>query len=820
VTPHACQKSAFNEIDHDWIDSSRGTVRRADPRLFLFESRMKTARPATLPLENPEDLGKLSALYSTHMTLALEDVRRLCGRDSPVGEWLKGVCLTAVFVSSATLARVGAGPTLALTAVHVGGLAAAGMCVLRFTGMPLSPSAFDRLTFAYLFGWVTVPVFALAVRLTGNHAAGLALATAILASGWLYARWRERRTPRGDIVLRVTVPPIPWAVYLLASLYVIGNVVLPFRCFGVDSLVREMYSDGFQRFGTTYALAASVPPRNPFVAGCPLVYYWFALFPYALEFRFIHADLFAIWKSGQAWTAWFLLVGLWGGVRAVFGRGLVAWGALLLGFAFSSYEVFANPKFLTAMETAVGLLPRIKAGWAAAAIRDPDHIIGVVNTYSDQLFIEDFLYIPHNALALIILLTALWWLAEARYVAAAWAVATLAGFNTFYLPVVAPALSLAILAGGGARRALAMSVLLASAAVLFLSLCGIVPLEFPAALGVAMTTALVLGVARTWISRGTPLSDGGMALLTRMAAVAFMATLLLLVLPHPIRNLGALFLNYGPAFPAGLAFVAMVGFFPRRYAAPPAGHVLILLLLGCAACWGLSSFLILQFDPHAPALLKNMAASVGFKINLFNLYHKVSKMVRLAWCLFAALGFALWFPRFVMWPRVAGWLLVAVLLPAALTGVARARTYCLRAPIPETRAAQYLIQHGCTTDTIVLLEDYRFSAINQLAPVSVFYISNWVGGSPGLTHAVGTWADQYLPAGFHSETQRREELSRNLFKAPLDRQRINAIVVQYGVHYILTRKPCDLGSIARQVVSSQGGYLYRVGTAPRAGESD
>ncbi len=754
------------------------------------------------------------------MTHVLEGFRRIGGRNAPVNERLKGVCLTVVLVSSVALARVGAGPALALTAVHVGGLAAAGMCVLRFTGMPLAQSAFDRLTFAYLFGWVTVPVLALAARLTGSHAAGLALATVMLASGWLYARWREGRAPRGEVVPRVTVPPIPWTVYLLACLYVLWNVVLPFRYFGIDSLVREMYSDGFQRFGTTYALAASIPPRNPFVAGCPLVYYWFALFPYALEFRFIHADLFAIWKTGQAWTACFLLVGLWGVLRAVFGRGIVAWSGLLLGFVFSSYEVFASPKWLTAMETAVGLVPRIMAGWAAAVVRDPDHIIGVVTTYSDQLFIEDFLYIPHNAVALIILLTALWWLAEERYVAASWAVATLAGFNTFYLPVVAPALSLAILAGAGPRRAVAMSLLLAAAAWLFLALCGIVSLRFPVVLAVAVTTALGIGGVRTWISRGTPLSDDGMARLTRLAAAAFLAALLLLVLPHPIRNLGALFLNYGPAFPAGLAFVAMVGAFPRRFAGPPAGPVLILLLLGCATCWGFSSFLMLQFDPHAPAFMKDMAASVGFKINLFNLYHKVSKMVRLAWCIFAALGFALWFPRCLPWPRVAGWLLAAVLLPAALTGAARARTYGVRAPIPETRAAQYLIQHGCTTDTVVLLEDYRFSAINQLAPVSVFYISNWVGGAPGLTHAVGTWADQYLPAGFHAETQRREELSRNLFAAPLDIQRINAIVVQYGVRYILTRNLCDLGSIARPVVSSPGGYLYRVGLSPRGSESD
>jgi hypothetical protein len=734
------------------------------------------------------------------MTGILKRILRAVDHDSPAGEWLKGVCLVTLAVSSAALDNAGAGVTAILTVAHVGGLAAAGSPVLRVTRMPRSASLADRLVLSYLFGWVTVPLFALFACLTGSHAAGLGVGVALLAGGgwWLC---------RGQQGPPVALAPIPWPAYLAACLYVLWNVVMPFRFFGIDSLVREMYGDGFQRFGATYALASSVPPANPFVAGRPLFYYWLAFYPYALEFRFIHPELFAIWKCGQLWTAAFLVIGLWGLLQAVFRNRAVAWTAMLLGFFFASYEILASPSLQAAIRAPPAGIGRIAAAVSAALGRDPDHILGIVNAFSDQLFLEDFLYIPHNAVALAIVLVTLWWLTERRYAAAALAVSTLAGFNTFYLLAVAPALGLATLLADGLQAALFVCMWMAGGAVLCLSLCGIVPVAPPLALAVAVTLGLV---ARHLFAR-TPQGENEMSpVSTRLAALVFVAALLWLVASHPLRGFAVLLLNYGPAFPLGLAFMVYAAVRARRAGSAPGASVVVFLATACACCWILSGLLMRQYEPNAPAFLKDLGESVGQRVNLFNLYHKVSKLVRLTWCVFAGLAVAVAWPGFRRLRTVSVVVAALVLLPAALTGLVRARTYCIACPTPEAEAARFLIARGCSTATTVLLENYRASAINQLAPVTAYYMSSWAGGEAGLTHKDGTWADQYLPAGDRPETQIREAESASLFAVPFDRNRLQDAVRRHGIRYILTQNLYDLRPAAWLVVFRPGGYLYEV----------
>ena len=100
--------------------------------------------------------------------------------------------------------------------------------------------------------------------------------------------------------------------------------------------------------------------------------------------------------------------------------------------------------------------------------------------------------------------------------------------------------------------------------------------------------------------------------------------------------------------------------------------------------------------------------------------------------------------------------------------------------------------------------------INQLVPVSVFYFSPWSGGNPGLTHAVGTWADQYLPKSLRPECAEREAVNRLFFGNQMSLSDRKKMLRECGIAYILTRRKYDFQPMAELVVDQKGGYLYRV----------
>ena len=730
---------------------------------------------------------------------------------------VKGICLAAVVL--ATMCVSGCPPlvTLALDAAHVGVFALAGFLVLRAARVPLSGSPTDRLVVFYLAGWACLPLAAFAVWLTGRHLTGLGLAAALL----LFLAWLGRRgeRPHGAPVVELSAPP---ALYGAALLYVLWSVAMPFLAFSPGSQVREMYTDGFQRFGTIYALADSVPPANPFAAGLPFRYYWFALLPYAMEYRWLHPDLFAVWKSGQMVLAFAVVSGIWIVLHAVTRDHRVAWGAWLFAFCFASWELWASAPVRSAFASVSWHAPLAAARQIAeAAVRtDPDHVLGVVTPFSDQLFMEDFLYIPHNAVALGVVLVAMLLADRGRDGWAAWAVASLAGCNTFVLPAAAPALVAVVAARRGLLEALWCAVLMAGWSSAWMTVCGILPPMGGMTMAVAALALASISAAGTRRrgSAGAPSPDAGAAPALRLSAAAALGALLCLaVVRGPAHTLAAFVLNYGPSFPLGVVALAGMAVWPRCFVSP-ARPAILFLVLALAAYLLVDTVLLLAFADGAPAPVRALSGRLTEWVNAFNFHHKAGKLARLAWAVIAAAGCAAWlFSR-----RRAGWLwlgaaLSVLLVAAAGTGIARPWTYRAGASNPEVAAAQYLRRHGFGMDTVVLLEDIRGSTINQLAPVSVFHISTWAGLPRDVTRDVDIWVDQFLPAGWRGESARREALQKALFGQVPDLPELRRLVARHAIRFILTRRRYDLDPVARLVVGVPGGYLYET-TERRADE--
>jgi len=665
-------------------------------------------------------------------------------------------------------------------------------------------------------GQAAVPVFALAAFwLPGSW-----LAAAAGYGGLAVLSFRSGRG--GGRVPRVRWPSPPPAVWWISLAYLVISIALPFGSFSDESLVREMYSDGFQRFGTIYALAAGVPPANPFVAGEPLRYYWLSFLPTAWEWSLWRWSLFDVWKVTSGWSAFLLIPVLWSASTALLRRRAAGWGAVLFGFVFASWEIFAGdgPRRALAGLMATGAwTERLSAALAGLLATDPDHVVGVVNRYSDQLLMEDFLYIPQDAWAIAVVLVGLLFYRWRRPRAAALCLSGLAGGNPFVgLPALA-ALSLLHLLRHGAIRGFALAAVAAMGSGLWFSVSGIVagPVTVWAA-GLAGALAVAGWAEHRPSAVDRP--DAGRSIgVARAAAAAALILLALLALtaPAPAWSVaGVLALNYGPAFPAALAALAAVALGASWTHRWRSSSALLFVVLFGVALHALVVVLLLQFRDAAPEAVRAASYQLGLEVNLFNLYHKASKVLRLGWAALAGLAVGAVWPTLRPWPLSRWILATSLVLPALVTTVARPLTYVRSAPVAEAAAGRYLREHGAGLDTRVLVEDFRRSAINQLAPVSVFYISAWAGGEPGLTHAVGTWADQYLPPDRRWVTAERERLSRSLFRPRLQLQRLADLVEQEGIDYVLTRERYDLGPVAELVVDRPSGYLHEVAaTSPR-----
>jgi hypothetical protein len=149
----------------------------------------------------------------------------------------------------------------------------------------------------------------------------------------------------------------------------------------------------------------------------------------------------------------------------------------------------------------------------------------------------------------------------------------------------------------------------------------------------------------------------------------------------------------------------------------------------------------------------------------------------------------------------------ACLFLSALTPLVRPFTYLGHVPVSEADAAAYLGR--AAGNGAVLVEDYRSSEINQLAPVEVFYYSQWSDGNMGLNALSGSWAEQYLPAGMRRLSGQRERQVNDFFAATESGYR-EAFLKSNRIAFILTRQPYDFSGIADPVVTKPGGYLYRV----------
>jgi hypothetical protein len=702
-----------------------------------------------------------------------------------------------------------------LSLAHVGGLAVAGFCVVTLFDVALPRSWPDRLAVSYLAGWGAVPVLALVAHAAGGLGWAVPLTLVGLGGAALGARLlRGRPRPGGDDV-PAGIPP---GAYLLALGYVVVSVALPFSRFSADSIVRELYLDGVQRFGAAYALAEGVPPANPFVAGAPLHYYWFFLVPPAAEYRLVHGDLFAVWKCAQTWTAMLLLPGLWSLLQAAFRSRAVAWAALLFGFVFASWEMVASRQLAHAL--AAGL-----TDWGALASRmlvevfasDPDMRVGLITPYSDQLFMEDFVYVPQNAAALIVTLLALRYGQAGRPGLATFTLSSLAGFNTFLAIPAYVAFTAMHAMRAGLRAAALVTLALGAWSLLWLRICGIldtVPL-LPA--GALAVLAAVLLRRRGADPPPPPADDEpGPDRWLRPAAWACLVALALVVTLRPGRNAAALVLNYGPGLGLGLVFVARLAW--RRSPTPAGVRPGALFFLVAGAVSALVTWLLyLQFVDSAPPAVQRLSAALGLEVNLFNFHHKAWKLSRLGWAVLAGVllhdGWPRWRARLAARPalRIA---IGAALAVSALAGLVRPFTYLADGPVAEGAAAGYLRRHGRGLATRVLLEDFRESRLNMLAPVSAFYLSSWSGGNPGLTHRVGTWADQYLPPRARPESARREALTRRFFDPGTSTQERGRILREERIDYVLTRVPHDLAPVAALVAEERGGYLYRVRPGP------
>ncbi|HQZ40149.1 MAG TPA: hypothetical protein PLH72_14020 [Vicinamibacterales bacterium] len=715
--------------------------------------------------------------------------------------------LAAGSVAAALVAieGIGTGSALNLTVSFIAAAAALLWTSGRAFGTRPPAAGFDWLCLAVTGLSATFP-FVIAAAVTGSGW-DLALLAGVAALG-LAALWRRNAAVHHEV--QGPALAVPAGVYVLAAIYVLWSIAAPFGHFNDHSLVREMYTDGFQRFGVIYALGEHVPPSNPFVAGLPLRYYWFSLAPIAALAQATGVTAFDAWKAVLTWQAFAFVVTLWWVTATIWGGRAAAWAACVLAFVTPSAEMLWHPSLRQALSLAGTSLDGARRALATLAGIDPDHVVGVLVPHSDQILMEDFLYIPQNAAALGLFVVVVWLVARRYWLAAAWVTALYVGTNTFFLIPGSLALAATIAAEAGVRRAAAAGFWMAGWAIVWAVLCRV--LSPPGASGplVGLAIAGLAGWAWLRLDRTRePSADLGHA--GRLAAAALLAAWGYLVWMRPAEVVVGLVANYSPAIL--LAFVVVVGRLAGRGHTGAAGRAELTILWFAATFCLVTAALVAPFWGQMPAWGTEAAFRLGDVVNPFNFYHKVAKGVRIGWCLLAAVAAA---------PAI-GWLgarqgraVVAsaaaiVLVPVfAATTIVRPLTYLRDEPGREAPAADLLRRIGASLDTVVLLEDFRTSQINQLAPVSTFFISSWSGGARSLSNAAGTWADQYVPTTLAPEVAERERLNQEVFASPDSAAAILRLRGHYRIDYVLTRERRDWGHPFVLLVDWPGGYLYAI----------
>jgi hypothetical protein len=384
--------------------------------------------------------------------------------------------------------------------------------------------------------------------------------------------------------------------------------------------------------------------------------------------------------------------------------------------------------------------------------------------------------------------------------------------NTFYAVPVFVAFGFVSWRRSGLRTAVLDSLLLASWALTWLTICRIVASpRFEVAAGLALgVTLLAVWLSRRIESPATTALSGDRWL--KAAAILFLVSVLAICLLRPSTNAAVFLMNYGPAFVLGMVLTFHLAVRGGRRLPTETGHLLFFLLLACATYFTVSFFLYLQFVPLMPDGIRAAARAAGLELNLFNFYHKVGKLVRLSWAVFAGVMLALYAVRLRTWLAFAPlrWTIGLLLCLAALTGFLRPLTYASEAPVAEFAASQWLQQQPEFEREVILLEDFRTSAINELLPVTVFYYSTWSGGNPALTHTVGTWAEQYLPRRWRPRASVREAQNQKFFAPETSADWRHRFLAKNRIGFILSRHKFDFQELADLVVDQPSGYLYRV----------
>jgi hypothetical protein len=732
------------------------------------------------------------------------------------GEIAKALCLFGIVILLISPERISWPAAFGWTLVQLAWIGGSGFCLLRLLALPLPSSLPDRLVWCLVSGWLTLPLYITGFLWLGYRwEAWLGIFLALAAGTILCAAMRKIGTSGSNAFHNW--PTVPYWVYGAALLYVWLSIALPFGHFSPVSIFREFYSDGIQRFGTIHALSATLPPQNPFTADAPFRYYWFSFFPSAVELRFLGGDLFEIWKVRQTWLGFSLPVALWMLCASVFGRRQIAHAAFFFSYFFASFEVFFRFKSLPELISALGdNSPWWLAGqtlFSFLTTRDPDMLCGIVNICSDQLFMEDFLYIPQNAVALGLLLCSLWMWEAGRRWAALWALSLLAGFNGFFILPCWGAFLLLSLWQEGITAMILRGACLGSWSWLWMAWCGIVPGSFS---GMVAAGAVCLLFLLAWRENHSAHRRQSRAIRKRDwdrgVAFSLLVAVVLIILLHPLVHPLVLLFNYAPALILGLAILVWTVQKRGRLEFFSGHQALFFLLAASAAQLAITFFLSWQHLPYLPGMLKEWAFQANDALNLFNHHHKAGKIGRLTWAILAGFSLIVWekeIARFFWKRRLRQVGLGLGLAAAFLTSLLRPITYLQQGEVREGLAANYLLQHAGNTSRppLVLLENFSESRLGLLAPARLYYYSSWAGGSQALTNR-GSWAGQYVSASWKEKLEERERANRRFFSLLPAAQR--QFLTANGIEYVLTQTLHPFPPELSLVVDSPGSYLYKV----------
>ncbi len=721
---------------------------------------------------------------------------------------LKSLTLLIFLLAAPAFAELSLVRGVSTMFLHLLVLMSLGWIISRLIPIDVSgvPSTIDRSILSCGLGLSAIPVWALASSVCSSIIAGL---FTILIVGALLVVLRARSVYVADELEQSIV--LPFSVYLLSAAYCFISVVLPFRAFTYSSLVREMFSDGFQRFGVLRALADAVPPTNLFFDGAPLSYYWFSFLPMALPLELGVSDIFTAWKAVQIATAVIFVPFVWGVIRICCKSSAIAWGALAFAVFFPSYEILSSPQFWQILDDQFAQgVPRVSAMIEALATFDPDHVVGMLTPYSDQLYLEDFLYIPHNVVALLTVLICCWAITNENWFFALSLSSGLVGINTFVALPTTAAVFIVMLSRCSLRFTSVGLAFALAQGLLWASLCSII--EVRAWTFVPLVLLLGWGFSRLpteeqqkgiGVQRGVTIVAAG--LLFGMAGLA---------IANERAVVAILFFNYGLAFPLAIVALLMLFCIRRKIVWSNAllflcsyllAHLLITILL-CLPVSGIK----LQ-------VLSSFVEEIGARVSPFNYYHKAAKGARLAMAVlaaFAVVEISRTRLQRVLPARTARPLLiavgVAVLAPATITSFVRAMSYVKPTLVSERFVGAFLRSSQLSATPIVLLEDFKYSQITQIAPVVTYYYSTWTGAAHGISHLSGTWAEQYLPASRKAEVAQREKALTELFTGHDHPGQLKAFLRTARATHLLAKHPYNFEPCGKLVFSSPGHYLYLV----------